>query len=258
MNQSDLNTIKQKLGLGTVKYLPSTGSTNDIANQMLTQRTPHFSVIVADEQTLGRGRSGRKWYTPPNSAIAVSIILTEGLNPNNILRYSGLGSLAVCETLSKYTTSIVKIKWPNDILINNSKVSGILVETQWEGEKIKGIILGIGINITKSSIPAAGELNFAPTYLENHTTKPVDRTKLLDQLLEKIVFWNRKISRPEFIKIWEENLAYKGQQVQIAYSKTDQIEGQLVGLTSSGEIKLALADGSQKHYNANELKLRPL
>jgi len=258
MNQSDLNNIKQTLGLGITKYLASTGSTNDIANQMLAKGAPHLTVIVTDEQTEGRGRARRRWYTPPNSAIAVSIILTESINPNHILRYSGLGSLAVSETLSKYTNSDVKIKWPNDILINHSKVSGILVETQWEGEKIKGIILGIGVNITKSSIPAIGNINFEPTYLEKHTTQRVDRTELLQILLEKIIFWNRKIGNPEFIKIWEEKLVYKEKQVQISYSENDQIEGKLTGLTSKGEIILTLADGSQKQYNASELKLRPL
>lgn len=258
MNQASLNTMKQKLGLGMVMYLPTTGSTNDIAKQTLTRGAPHFSVLVADEQTQGRGRSGRKWYTPPKSAIAVSIILTEGINPNNILRYSGLGSLAVCETLSNYTTSIVNIKWPNDILINHMKVSGILVETLWEGKRIKGVILGIGINIKKSSIPVDKGLNFEPTYLENHTTHSVDRTDLLNLMLERLIFWNGKINQPEFINFWNEKLAYMGKQVQITYSGTDHIEGRLTGLTDSGEIRLTLADGSQKQYNASELKLRPL
>jgi BirA family biotin operon repressor/biotin-[acetyl-CoA-carboxylase] ligase len=257
MDQLKLELIREELSLGKVRYYSSTTSTNDVAEQWLYENASHLSLVVADEQTKGRGRYGRKWYTPPQSALAFSIILTEDLLPFHFLRYSGLGSLAACETLRAFTYSSVKIKWPNDILINQKKVGGILAEAHWIGESLKGIVLGIGINISISSLPQIDQLNFPATFLANHTNKSLDRLEILKKILLNIKEWNNKISSPSFIKAWEQNLAYQGQQVQIKISEKEEIEGRLVGLSNSGEIVIFFSDGNTEKFNASEIKLRP-
>lgn len=257
MNQADLETLKHKFSLGRVQFFSSTTSTNDIASSWLANKTGHFSMIVADEQTSGRGRFGRVWYTPPNSSLAVSFILTTGLLPNYLLRYSGLGSLAVCETLSKLGFPEVQIKWPNDILIRGKKVGGVLAEVNWVGNQPNGIILGIGLNITHTSFPKDIQLNYPATYLEAHTSLPVRRMEVLEQIVQAIFKWNEKISKPEFLKAWEMNLAFMNQPIQILFSQKESIEGQLFGLAENGEIVLKLSTGKIIQVNASEINLRP-
>ena len=257
MNQADLETLKHKFSLGRVQFFSSTTSTNDIASSWLANNTGHFSMIVADEQTSGRGRFGRVWYTPPNSSLAVSFILTTGLLPNYLLRYSGLGSLAVCETLSKLGFPEVQIKWPNDILIRGKKVGGVLAEVNWVGNQPNGIILGIGLNITHTSFPKDIQLNYPATYLEAHTSLPVHRMEVLEQIVQAIFKWNEKISKPEFLKAWEMNLAFMNQPIQILFSQKESIEGQLFGLAENGEIVLKLSTGKIIQVNASEINLRP-
>jgi len=257
MNQADLETIRQKFSLGRVAFFQSATSTNDIAAQWLTDNPVHFSMIVADEQTKGRGRFSRVWYTPPNSALAISIILTTGLLPGYLLRYSGLGSLAVCEALSKLGISNVQIKWPNDILLNGKKVGGILAEANWVGDQPSGLVLGIGLNITENSLPKNVQLNYPATYLEAHYQLPVDRMKVLEQIVISLKEWNKKISSKEFIHAWEQRLAFRNQSIQIIFSKSDRIEGQLFGLAENGEIVLKLENGKLIQVNASEINLRP-
>lgn len=256
MDQSRLDQIKHKLDLGEVKFLPITTSTNDVAKQLLATKASHKSLVVADEQTKGRGRSGRTWITPANASIAASYILTENIKPNYFLRYSGLASLAVCDVLSTYSTDDIKIKWPNDILINSLKVSGILVEAYWLGPSIKGIILGIGINITEFSLPDRTAFNFPVTYLNNHVNTTIDRGQLLMGIIERINFWNNLISSDEFIEEWEKFLAFRGEKVKLYFSETRTSEGILEGLASNGEIVISLPSGEQFQYNANEIQLR--
>jgi len=257
MNQEDLEKIKQELNLGNVLYLPSTTSTNDVAKNLLAIGVPHFSVIVADSQTKGRGRNDRKWYTPPNSGLAVSIIFTNPLTPEHFLRYSGLAALAVSDTLSIFTDAKIQIKWPNDILIDQLKVGGVLVEAQWSGSLIQGLIMGAGINISKNSVPPVKNLHFPATCLENHTSLKIDRTEFLKAFLERVIFWHHQITTPKFIQEWENRLAFKGELVQLISTELTITEGRLKGLSDLGEAILMLEDGSEKHYNANELRLRP-
>jgi len=257
MDQTSLEIIRDELSLGKVIYLPSTGSTNDVARNWLMENVPHYSVVVADEQTRGRGRRGRKWFTLKDSALAFSIILSKGLFPNHLLRYSGLGSLAVCETLSQFTNALIEIKWPNDILINKHKIGGVLVEAYWVGAEIKGVVLGIGINISQLSLPSQDQLNFPATFLEEHTQMPHKRVEILRQIIIKIQDWNKRISTLSFLEAWDQKLAYKGQTVQIVVSERESHEGQLIGLTNNGEIVIKFFDGTSAHFNANEIKIRP-
>ena len=257
MNQAELESLKKKFSLGRVHFFSSTTSTNDVAAQWLAGTPDHLSMIVADEQTSGRGRFGRVWHTPPGSALAVSLILTDGLIPSYLLRYSGLGSLAVCETLTKLGIPDVQIKWPNDILIRGKKVGGILAEVNWVGDKPSGIILGIGLNISHTSLPKDIQLNYPATYLEAHSRSPIHRITVLEQIIRSVIEWNKRISTPEFLLEWEKNLAFMNQQIQIIFSQEESIEGQLFGLADNGEIILKLSTGKLKQVNASEIKLRP-
>ena len=258
MDQKDLEKIKTELGLGEVRFYNSLPSTNDFAVNWLEQNPPHLSLVAANEQTKGRGRYNRKWFTPPNSALAFSIILTEDLVLNQILRYSGLGALATCETLSPITSNKVEIKWPNDVLINQRKVAGILTESSWAGDEIKGIVIGIGINVSKNSLSQSIQYDFPATYLENHTSTKIKRLDLLKKILSRIKGSGENISSKHFLRAWEQNLAYKGQTVQITLSESEKVSGKLIGLSENGEAMLSFGDNKIRKFSSNQINLRPI
>src|SRR5215216_5094430 len=126
MNQQELKKSLSKLRLGDIKYFESIGSTNDEALAWAANDTPDLSLVVADEQTAGRGRLDRKWFTPKGTALAFSLLLRPMAEEKPFLtRIVGLAALAVAESLLKLELN-AQIKWPNDILTNGKKVCGIL------------------------------------------------------------------------------------------------------------------------------------
>ncbi|MEK6221220.1 MAG: hypothetical protein N2D54_03135 [Chloroflexota bacterium] len=121
MDQSQIEEALSDLPLGKIGYFGTIGSTNDLAAKWATDNLPEYSLIIADEQTRGRGRSGRKWYTPAGSALAISIILKPrpGEGVQTMPKFSGLGGLAVLQALASTYNLNAKIIWPNDVLIVN-------------------------------------------------------------------------------------------------------------------------------------------
>src|SRR5690242_7641436 len=136
MNQNELKRTLSKLPLGDVKYFDSIGSTNNEALAWATGGAPDLSMVIADEQTAGRGRLDRKWFTPKGSALAFTLILhpTTEEKPH-LSRIVGLAALAVAQSLRTRGLN-AQIKWPNDVLIEGRKVCGILVESVWSGEDV--------------------------------------------------------------------------------------------------------------------------
>lgn len=252
MNKNTQNQIANLIAPGQLKYFPSTTSTNDIARDWAQGNAQHFSLVAADEQTAGRGRGQRQWFTPPNSALAFSIILTDQLS-QSIPYYTGLGAVAICNVLENHFELTPKIKWPNDILIESKKVSGILVESSWIGQKPKAVIIGIGINISPQSIPPAHDLNFPATALESHTQNTLDRFALLEQILKEIKTNLKTTSLLELIQHWNHRLAFKGETISFENAAREYREGILLGIDEQGKLMVQTEDSRIEHLAANEI-----
>jgi BirA family biotin operon repressor/biotin-[acetyl-CoA-carboxylase] ligase len=259
MDQQKLSFLLNDLHLGKVGFFKRIGSTNDVAANWLTEGCPNLSLVVADEQTLGRGRSGRKWFTPPGSALALSLVLQADeriehlLTQQNTARLNGLGALAVCQALQKKYTIPAKIKWPNDIIVYEKKLSGVLTEAQWVGDQIKGVVLGIGINVSAASVlpddwDSLNPYPFPATCLESALGTPVQRWELLYAVLAEIQFWYQQISEENFLKTWETNLAFLGQTVQVF--QTERVKDvqtvEITGLAEDGGLKIETSTGEKR------------
>ena len=177
--ESQYQSQLSSLSLGSFRYYDTLGSTNDEALTWASKGAPDLSLIVADEQTSGRGRMDRKWFTPPNSAMAMSLVLrptpTERAHPS---RTTGLLALSLTESLLELGLN-PRIKWPNDVLLADRKVAGILVESSWTGEKLDALVLGMGVNVLKASVPPADQLLFPATSIETELGYPIHRAELL-------------------------------------------------------------------------------
>jgi BirA family biotin operon repressor/biotin-[acetyl-CoA-carboxylase] ligase len=241
------------------KYFDSIGSTNDEALCWVDAGAADFSLVVADEQSKGRGRFERRWVTLPSSALAFSLILHPSPEEiNKLVLFAPLCGLALRETIETQLHLYAEIKWPNDILLARHKTAGILVEAAWSGEAVAGIVLGIGVNVTHSSIPPADTQLFTATCLEDQSGHPVDRLEILKGILNSIAAWRGKIGNSEFLDSWQQHLAFKNEYVRIEDSQKTSIIGRVKGIDSRGQLILILDDGTEQDFTVGDVHLRPV
>jgi BirA family transcriptional regulator, biotin operon repressor / biotin---[acetyl-CoA-carboxylase] ligase len=235
----------------------SIGSTNDEALDWLNRGSPDWALVVADEQTQGHGRFTRHWVTNPGSALAFSLILkAHNIDPLKLSLFSPLCGVAIHEALKAKFNLITQIKWPNDVLFDEQKFAGILVEAVWHNTNLVGLVLGIGINITPGSIPAPEQLSFPATCLESALGHPLDRFSLLHEILLSIQKWSLKVGSVEFFNVWDENLAFKGHRVKIEHSEKSSIIGIEKGINQNGSLVLIQDDGTEIPFEIGDVHLR--
>ena len=281
MDQAKLTHALAGLPLGLLQYHPQIGSTNDEAARLVQAGCPDLSVIVADEQTAGRGRMNRRWFTPPGAALAFSLVLQPqpdwlqaGARVNRTIlpRLTALGALAVCQVLQERFHVAAQIKWPNDVLVYRRKLAGVLVETSWEGDQFNAAILGIGLNIAPVAVPPVSEQVFPATSLVDCLTDPqeeVDRLSLLRDILEQILYWRKNISSVEFMQAWQSRLALRGEWVWIVPAQTQaglpqagaSTRGEkyrILDLEMDGSLRVENESGVIRRFLSAEIHLRPL
>jgi BirA family biotin operon repressor/biotin-[acetyl-CoA-carboxylase] ligase len=251
--------------LGAIRYFRQAGSTNTEAMRWAEKGAPDLAIVIADEQTAGRGRQGRRWLTPANSALAFSMIL-KGFDSGSLdqmasmtYRLNGLGAVAVCQTLYLDYGLEAKIKWPNDILLNKRKAAGILAESQWQGYTLQAVILGIGVNVKPAAIPLSKTTAFPATCVESAAGKPVNRLELLRNILYRLLNWREHLNDPTFISYWQANLAYRNKPVSITTSldsgEKRKHQGILLGLDHNGRLKLLDQHGQISHFAIGEIQM---
>ena len=257
MNQNELKKALTKLPLGDVRYFDSIGSTNNEALAWATGGAKDLSLVIADEQTAGRGRLDRKWFTPKGTALAVSLILrlTPAEKPY-LTRVVGLAALAVADALRTRGLN-AQIKWPNDVLLNGRKLTGILVESVWSGEDVDCVVVGIGMNVLKEAVPSADLLLFPATSLEEVLGSTVQREIVLHDILAGIIALRPHLGSDAFIASWEKVLAFRGEQVQAEQGDGSMLTGKLLGLEPDGSLKLSDETGNSITVRFGDVRLRP-
>lgn len=259
MNESSLKKHLSKLNPGGLRYFDSIGSTNDEALAWAAGGAKDFSLVVADEQTHGRGRLDRKWFTPKGSALAVSLILRPAapMRPH-LSRTVGLAALSIADACLRLGLS-PRIKWPNDVLINGKKVAGVLVESVWSGEDVDSLVVGMGLNVRKISVPPADGLQLPATSLEQELGRePPAREEILRSILSAFLSWRERIGTDELIAAWEEKLAFRGEQVQVLAGGDTPVTGILDGLESDGSLRLRDQNDKSVIVRFGDVSLRPI
>lgn len=225
-------------------------SSNDVALAWLKRGAPAGAVVIADEQTHGRGRMGRSWYAPPGTAIMLSYVLRPPANA--LARISMLGALAVSDLAEQLGVRDVGIKWPNDVQIGGRKLCGVLPESAWDGDQLAGAVLGIGLNVRIDF----SETPFAETAisLERAANQAFDRLTLLRDLLARLDHWSARLESPLLLRRWRERLNMLGCEVSV--SAPDGIfTGTAEAVDDGGALLLRLPDGSLKRVIAGDIAL---
>lgn len=259
MNEAEFGEAIDGLPIEKATFLPSVGSTNDVVAEWAREGEKGLALAAADEQTRGRGRAGRRWLTPPGSALAFSLLLSLDVRLDTGLlgRASGLGALAVSQSLEQLYGMAPKIKWPNDVLLDGRKTAGILAESHWSGEHLQALILGIGINVAPGSVPPVETINFPATCVEAELGRNIRASELLRAVLEELIAWRSQLLSPEFIQAWQSRLAYMEKNVRLNMGTNKVIDAQLQGLASDGSLRLRLPSGELRSFRMGEVQITP-
>lgn len=220
-------------------FFEKVGSTNDLAYQYALKNNGEGVVFVAESQTKGRGRMGRKWFSPKGKGLWFSLILRPKIGISDVTLLPLLTAVSCADAINKTLSLNVKIKWPNDLLINNKKIGGVLLEMKAEVDRINFLIVGIGIdvNIDHKDYPEC--LKDKATSLKIESGATVSRPKLLASILESLEnnylsFPNNKI---DIVKAYSSLCSNLGKMIKVE-TQTGVVSGKAVKIEESGCLVL--------------------
>ncbi len=263
MFESDLSAEVISKGLGTefigknIIYLPVCGSTMDIARDEAKRDAPEGTVVIADEQTQGRGRIKRAWLTPKGSSIAMSVILRPDITTLSSLIM--VASLGVAGGIRQLTGLSPQIKWPNDVLIKGKKVSGILIENGFRGSAVDYAVIGIGVNVNLE-LSCFPEISGIATSLSDETGKAVSRSGVVWGILAEMEKRYLSLEGENTVfEDWRDNLITLGRKVRVTSGVSSggtAQDGVAESVERDGSLLLRRPDGSLERIIAEDVTLR--
>jgi len=237
-------------------YLRETGSTNDVARRLAQEGAEEGTLVLAEHQTAGRGRLGRRWHAPPGSSLLLSLVFRPPLAPDRVQQLTMICGLAVVDAIAATTGLQAGLKWPNDVLVGGRKVGGILSEVELRGEGVDFAVVGIGLNVNLELEQLPQGLAVPASSLSSQLGRPVDRLALLRTLLQAVerrYLALRQGASPR--EAWAQRLTMLGQTVVVRQGE-EQLEGVAEGVAANGALLLRLPGGEQRTILAGDVSLR--
>jgi BirA family biotin operon repressor/biotin-[acetyl-CoA-carboxylase] ligase len=262
---NDLNQRRIERALETttfgqrVIYHDVVGSTNDVAKQLATEGAAEGTVVIADEQTAGRGRLERRWVAPPGTCLLCSLLFRPALLPAQAHRLTMLCSMAAADAIQEIAGLSVALKWPNDLIVKAQsqgwcKLAGILTESGMTGDALDVVIVGIGINVNvpEEALPA---LDPHATSILAESGREIDRAELLAALLAGVEARYARLEAGESPRDeWATRLTTLGERVTVTAT-----EGTFTGVAESvdedGALLLRTDDGEHRRLLAGDVTL---
>jgi BirA family transcriptional regulator, biotin operon repressor / biotin---[acetyl-CoA-carboxylase] ligase len=244
---------EMEIGRKIVHYFRVT-STNSVTQKLAAEGAPHGTVVVAEEQTAGRGRFGRAWYSEKSSGIYLSVILRPPLAPAAAPALTLMAGIAAQRAVSVASGLPVDIRWPNDLLIRGKKVGGILTEMSAELDRLHWVVLGVGVNVNHREMPA--ELKSLATSLRIEGQKPYDRLSLAAALLKEIDRHYQALLQEGsagIARAWEAASSFAhGRRVRVEAGGGSYV-ATTAGLDSTGALRVRREDGREELLVAGEV-----
>ncbi|MFE8702211.1 biotin--[acetyl-CoA-carboxylase] ligase [Cytobacillus sp. FJAT-54145] len=237
--------LKTKFIGQSIHYKESVDSTQKIAHRLAYDDAPEGTVVIAEEQLLGRGRMDRAWHSPKYSGIWMSIILRPNLPIPKAPQLTLLTAVAVVQAIEEITSLSPQIKWPNDILMNGKKVTGILTELQAEADRIISIIIGIGINVNQKREEYPDELKDIATSLSIESGEQINRSVLIRGIFNRLEHLYEIYLENGFypIKLLWESYAISIGKTITARTLNHTIRGKALGITEDGVLQIEDEEG---------------
>ncbi len=246
MNQSELVKHLDTVFLGrNTLFLNETDSTNIQAFRLADQGAVHGTVVVAESQTMGKGRLSRKWFTDPGNGLAVSMILRPQIQPILAPRLTLVTAVALSEVLDSIGLNSYMIKWPNDILINNKKAAGILSEMKANIDYVEFVIIGMGININTDTSTLPDEIRDIACSISEELDSEVSRVKFLADFLNSFERCYDRFLSGDFAGILEKWIKKSGilnKQIKVTILEKE-IFGTVTSVNEDGNLILETDEG---------------
>ena len=251
----------------TMNYCPQCTSTNDRAREGGIQGAAEGTVYITDLQTDGRGRMGRTWLSDAGKAILMTVLLRPDVPPSFIMPISLFAGLSVCRALEDVCGLTCGLKWPNDVIVEDAKIGGILIETSTSGESVQYIALGIGINCNNEQFPE--ELVHKATSVFLQTGHPVSRRELICAVLRHLedyyFTWISEFDEGALLSGGSTEFSYRNDyrarcvnlgRAVVIHQHGSVLPAEALDISPEGHLMVRLADGSITAVLSGEVSLR--
>jgi len=238
-------------------YFEEAASTNDLAKELAGKGFEEGTLVVAETQTHGRGRLGRRWISP-RGGIWFSVILRPAVGSKDAPKIVFMAAVAIAKTIRKMLRLTAKTKWPNDVLIHNKKVCGLLAETSISGDNINFVVLGIGINANVDAKAFPKELTGSLTSLKKESKREIPREEFLQALLKEMEHYYNEFTRGRFARIleeWKSLTDMMGKDVEVV-SLDERFGGKAIDVDQDGALIVKLEDESVKRVFSADASIR--
>ena len=242
----------------TVHFAKETDSTNEWCKRMSKENAEHGTLAVAEFQSAGKGRLGRKWMAPEGSSVMMSILLKPEFEPQYASMLTLVMGLSVAQAVCELGVE-VSIKWPNDVVVSHKKICGILTEMGVQDGKIREVVIGVGLNVNLKEIQ--DELKDKATSLYLETGKTYDRNRLIGLVMEKFEINYEKFVQTCDLSMMLDDynmlLANKSQPVRVL-DKISPYEGVALEIDKDGALLVRVQSGEIRKVCSGEVSVRGL
>lgn len=234
--------------------LTEVDSTNSLAELELSKgrTTPFF--VAADEQTAGRGRRGRNWFSPEKKNIYLSIALRPTLPPSRLQTITLWLGMRICQLLRDKFALPVLIKWPNDLILHDRKIAGMLTEARVDAEQTRDLIFGLGLNVNAREADFPEDIANMASSLALNTGKAINLSRLAHSLVHCLASAVQEYLDDQYVDelaaLWPEYDYLRGQVVEAG-----DIRGRVLGINKAGSLRLEREDGSTMLLHSGEVSI---
>ncbi len=251
--------LRSRLVGRRIHYLGTVDSTNSVLRSLAQSGEPPGTVVVADEQTEGRGRAGRGWFSPAGLGLWLSVLFRPRSSARELAPLSMVVAASVAEAVASASEVDVGVKWPNDIVADGRKLGGILLESlQGASGTVEHVVVGIGLNVDLERADLPDDLAETAVSLRMLTRRRIERLALLRAILERLdEDWARfeQEGPAPFLKRWRSLSTTLGREIEIA-SGASTVRGKAIGLSPSGALIVEEPDGRRVEIWHGDVKER--
>jgi BirA family biotin operon repressor/biotin-[acetyl-CoA-carboxylase] ligase len=237
---------------------PQAASTNEVAFRLALNGAEEGEVVLAESQTKGKGRMGRQWESPAGLNIYLSIILRPRIVPSKTPLITLMTAVACAEAVDEVTGLTPAIKWPNDLLIEEKKLGGILTEADMELDRINFVVVGIGINVNMARAVFPPSIKDTATSLQEALGREISRIALTQAILRRLEQWYKRLGQgrgEEIRRRWKELALIKGKAIEVT-SLGEVVRGTALDIDEDGALLVQTDNTTIKRVVAGDVTLR--
>jgi birA, biotin-[acetyl-CoA-carboxylase] ligase region len=256
IDENDIRKSLRTQSLGKRIYSFDTiDSTNTFARSLREDECPHGTLIVADEQTAGKGRQGRQWQSQKGKNLLFSVVIRPLLIQEKVRVLPFAAALAAADGIEQESKCAVECKWPNDLLIEMKKVAGMLIETTSQNDAVMNVIIGIGVNVNQTEF--ADNIKEKATSLKLHSHQDVDRVRLLCAIIEELEYrleQVRQFSAQLLLDEWKQRTTMLGSTITLVEHRSS-LQATAIDVAPNGALVIEETNGTRREVFAGDVTI---